>query len=133
MFKPLTWMPGSPNFIGIRFIAKNLFEIKNAERLLFEGNVLENSWGGFSQVGWGIVLTPRGNWAADRDITSRYNKISHIGSGFQIAASQISFQVDEMVDSIANEHISIHDVTVDDMNALPTTGMGLGSRFPVAW
>jgi hypothetical protein len=87
IFKPLNWMPGSANFIGRKFIAKNLFEIKNAERLLLEGNVLENSWGGFSQVGWGIVITPRGRWAASRDITIRYNTISHVGSGFQICAT----------------------------------------------
>jgi hypothetical protein len=125
MFKPLTWMPGSPNFIGIKFISKNLFEIKNAERLLFEGNVLENSWGGFSQVGWGIVLTPRGNWAADRDITIRYNTISHVGSGFQICASQDQLPSGVLVDSLASERISIHDVTVDDMSASTYNGDGI--------
>ena len=33
---------------------KNLFELKNAQRVLFEGNILENSWGGFSQRGFAI-------------------------------------------------------------------------------
>jgi hypothetical protein len=125
MFKPLSWQPGRPNFIGKNFIVKNLFEIKNAERLLFEGNVLENCWGGFSQVGWGIVLTPRGNWAADRDITIRYNTISHVGSGFQIAASQHQLSTGQWVDSIVNEHVSIHDVTVDDMDAAAYNGDGI--------
>ena len=129
MFKPLSWQPGRPNFIGKSFIVKNLFEIKNAERLLFEGNVLENSWGGFSQVGWGIVLTPRGNWAADRDITLRYNTISHVGSGFQIAASQHQLPSGQWVDSIANEHVSIHDVTVDDMNAVTYNGDGIAFQI----
>lgn len=129
MFKPLSWQPGRPNFIGKSFIVKNLFEIKNAERLLFEGNVLENSWGGFSQVGWGIVLTPRGNWAADRDITIRYNTISHVGSGFQIAASQHQLRSGQWVDSIANEHVSIHDVTVDDMNAVTYNGDGIAFQI----
>ncbi len=57
---------------------------------------MEDSWGGFSQVGWGIVITPRGSWAADRDITIRYNKISHIGSGFQICASPDQLPSGEM-------------------------------------
>ena len=129
IFKPLTWMRGRPNFIGKNFVVKNLFEIKNAERLLFEGNVLENSWGGFSQVGWGIVLTPRGNWAADRDITIRYNTISHVGSGFQIAASQHQLVSGQWVDSIANERVSIHDVTVDDMNAVTYDGDGIAFQI----
>jgi hypothetical protein len=129
MFKPLSWMPGSSSFIGTKFIAKNLFEIKNAERLLLEGNVMENSWGGFSQVGWGIVLTPRGSWAADRDITIRYNTISHVGSGFQICASQYTLPTGVTVDSIASERISIHDVTVDDMSASAYNGSGIGFQI----
>jgi hypothetical protein len=129
MFKPLTWMPESPNFIGIKFIAKNLSEIKNAERLLFEGNVMENSWGGFSQVGWGLVITPRGSWAADRDITVRYNTFSHVGSGFQICASQYELPTGGKVDSIATERISIHDVTVDDMSASAYNGDGIAFQI----
>jgi Putative Ig domain len=129
MFKPLHWMPGSANFIGRKFIAKNLFEIKNAERLLFEGNVLENSWGGFSQVGWGIVITPRGSWAADRDITIRYNTISHVGSGFQICATRDTLPNGQKVDSIASERISIHDVIVDDMSASAYNGAGIGFQI----
>ena len=129
MFKPISWMPGSPNFIGTKFIVKNLFEIKNAERLLLEGNVMEHSWGGFSQVGWGIVLTPRGSWAANRDITIRYNKISHVGSGFQICASQDQLLTGQIVDSLASERISIHDVTVEDMSASAYNGAGIGFQI----
>ena len=55
LFKPLTWMPGSPNMVGGNhgnpFFVKNHFELKNAQRVLFEGNVTENTWGGFSQAG----------------------------------------------------------------------------------
>jgi hypothetical protein len=129
IFKPTTWMPGAPNFIGKSFIVKNLFEIKNAERLLLEGNVMENSWGGFSQVGWGIVLTPRGTWAADRDITIRYNTISHVGAGFQIAAADEILSNGARVDSLASERFSIHDVTVDDMSASAYNGAGIGFQI----
>jgi hypothetical protein len=129
MFKPTTWMPGTPNFIGKSFIAKNLFEIKNAERLLLEGNIMENSWGGFSQVGFGIVISPRGAWAADRDITIRYNTISHVGAGFQIAASQNQLSNKAWVDSLACERLSIHDVTVDDVSASVYNGSGIGFQI----
>ena len=51
MFKPISWLPGRPNFVGKNFIVKNLFELKNAERVLVESNLMENSWGGYSRVG----------------------------------------------------------------------------------
>lgn len=129
MFKPLSWMPASPNFIGTKFIVKNLFEIKNAERVLLEGNVMEHSWGGFSQVGWGIVLTPRGTWAANRDVTIRYNKISHVGAGIAICASPQQLPNGQKVDSLASERISIHDVTVEDMSASAYNGAGVGFQI----
>src|SRR5262249_27265628 len=99
-FKPLSWMPGAPGFVGgpsgDPFIVKNHFELKNAQRVLFEGNILENNWGGFSQSGKSIVLTPRNPFSKGRDtntcpvckvadITIRYNTISHVGGGIGIA------------------------------------------------
>ena len=63
MFKPLIWMKGQPGFVGgvdgSPFIVKNFFELKNAQRVLFEGNLLENNWGGFSQTGFAILLAPK--------------------------------------------------------------------------
>jgi len=133
MFKPLTWMTGRPGYVGGRngnpFIVKNIFELKNAERLLFEGNILENSWGGFSQVGWGIVITPRGSRAATRDITIRYNTISHIGSGLEICATQDTLPNGQKVDSLASERISIHDVIVDDISASTYRGDGISFQI----
>ncbi|MGB7130836.1 MAG: hypothetical protein WBD59_08505, partial [Candidatus Sulfotelmatobacter sp.] len=49
MFKPLMWMKGQPGYVGGKdgnpFITKNLFELKNAQRVLLEGNIMENTWG----------------------------------------------------------------------------------------
>jgi hypothetical protein len=120
MFKPLSWQPGRPNFIGKNFIAKNLFELKNGERILVEGNVMENSWGGYSQVGYGILLTPRGSWAAVQDITIRQNLIRHIGSGMQLAASK-----SDNMDSLAAQRWSIHDVLMEDLDADAYKGDGI--------
>ncbi|MGA7768356.1 MAG: hypothetical protein WCA27_19305, partial [Candidatus Sulfotelmatobacter sp.] len=48
MFKPLTWMKGQAGYVGGTngnpFIVKNLFELKNAQRVLVDGNIMENSW-----------------------------------------------------------------------------------------
>jgi hypothetical protein len=120
MFKPLSWQPGRPNFIGKNFIVKNLFELKNAERVLFEGNVMENSWGGYSQVGFGILLTPRGSWAAVQDVTIRLNLIRHTGSGMQLAASKL-----EQDDSLAAQRWSIHDDLLEDVDADAYKGYGI--------
>ena len=62
-WKPWQWMPGnsiplSAGADGNPFIVKNHLELKNAVRVLVEANLMENSWGGFSQTGYGILLTP---------------------------------------------------------------------------
>lgn len=121
MFKPLTWMPGRKDFIGKKFIVKNLFELKNAERVLVEGNVMENSWGGFSQVGYGVLLTPRGAFAAVQDVTIRLNAIRHAGSGMQLAATKS----DDGKDSLAAQRWSIHDDLLEDLDASAYSGDGI--------
>lgn len=118
-FKPLSWMKGASNFVGGRdghaFIVKNLFELKNAERVLIEGNVLENSWGGFSQVGFALLLTPKNPGTCSvckvRDITIRYNSFSHAGAAMQIAngLSDTGFAAEQ------GSNYSIHDDVFDDM------------------
>src|SRR5450755_1344717 len=71
-FKPLTWMPGHANLVvgnhGRPFVVKNHFELKNAQRVLFEGNIAENSWGGFSQPGFTVVLTPKNQITPHGDV-----------------------------------------------------------------
>jgi hypothetical protein len=133
LFKPLIWMPGADGFVGgasgNAFIVKNLFEVKNAKRVLFEGNILENTWGGFSQTGFAILLTPK-NQAIGKnnvcplcqvtDITIRYNKVSHMGSGMQIA-NGLS---DNGGAATAGERYSIHDVVFDDIDGQKYKGFG---------
>ena len=88
LFKPMIWKEGAPGFVGGAsgrpFIVKNHFELKNAQRVLFEGNILENAWGGFSQMGFSILLTPKnqGNHCPKcqvTDVTLRYNRIRSVG------------------------------------------------------
>ncbi len=122
LFKPLSWQPGRPDFVGKNFIVKNLFELKNAERVLFEGNLLENSWGGYTQVGYAILLTPRGAWAAVQDVTIRLNLIRHTGSGMQLAASTADGNKD---DSLAAQRWSIHDDLLEDLDANAYNGDGM--------
>jgi hypothetical protein len=69
---------------------KNLFELKNARRVLVEGNLFENHWVD-AQPGYAIVLTPRGErgaapWATVEDVTFRYNIIRNVAAGFNLLA-----------------------------------------------
>jgi hypothetical protein len=131
LYKPPSWLQGNPGFVGGAsgkpFIVKNLFELKNAQRLLFEGNILENTWGGFSQAGFGIVLTPKNQMpnicplCRVTDITIRYNKVSHIGAGMQIA----NVPSGTGGASTAGERYSIHDVVFDDIDGEKYKGYGI--------
>lgn len=128
-FKPLGWKPGEPGFTGSEsgdpFIVKNQFELKNAQRVLFEGNVLDNCWGGFTQAGFSIVLTPAnqgGKCPACRvtDITIRYNLIRHVAGVFDIA----NVTGKQQAPSSDGERYSIHDLMVEDIDGEKYKGFG---------
>ena len=139
LFRPMTWMSGASGFVGGAsghpFVVKNNFELKNATRVLLEGNILENSWGGFTQLGYSIVLTPKGATATKdptdtvnlcsacqvTDVTIRYSTVSHAGAGIDIATS-LSRRFG--VAALAGGRISIHDLTIDDIDKKHYNGSG---------
>ena len=141
MFKPMIWMKGEQGFVGgvdgNAFIVKNLFELKNAVRLLFEGNVLENTWGGFSQAGFAIGMGPK-NQAHGKDnvcptcqvtdITIRYCIIRHVGGGFGLG-NGLSDNGGAAKDG---GRYSIHDVVVDDIQAETLKGRGIFAQISTA-
>lgn len=123
MAKQVCWNSAESCWVGpIRYVVKNLFEVKNAQRVLFEGNTLSYSWGGFTQVGEASVFTPRGTWAAVQDITYRYNTIAHVGSGWQIAATLAAGNTGP--DALALQRLSFHDNTITDLDAAHYNGGG---------
>ena len=130
MFKPLTWMKGQPGFVGAPsgapFIIKNLLELKNAQRVLVDGNIMENSWGGFSQVGFAIVLTAKNQALSSgnvcpicqvTDVTIRYDSISHVGAGLQIANALAGTGA-----ALDGQRYSIHDIVIDDIDGQKYNG-----------
>jgi hypothetical protein len=134
-FKPLTWMLGQPGYVdglnGKPFVVKNIFELKNAQRVLFEGNILEDSWAQ-AQVGFAITLTPVNQSSACpvcqvTDVTIRYNTISHVGSGIQIANALAGGG-----NPLDGERYSIHDITIDDINPTLYGGPGEFAQVSVA-
>jgi hypothetical protein len=133
-FKPLTWMKGQAGYVGgangNAFIVKNLLELKNAQRVLIEANIMEDSWGGFSQNGYAIVITPKNQAAANggnlcpncfvTDVTIRYTTSSHTGSGLQIA-NALS---DNGGSALDGQRYSVHDLILDDIDPVKYSGSG---------
>lgn len=73
-----------------KWVVKNLFELKNARRVLVEGNLFENNWVD-GQPGYAIVFTPRGEggdapWATVEDVTFRYNIVRNSSAAFNLLA-----------------------------------------------
>jgi len=73
---------------GEKWTVKNLFELKNARRVLVEGNLFETNWVG-GQAGYAIVFTPRGErgdapWATVEDVTFRYNIVRNVSAAFNL-------------------------------------------------
>jgi hypothetical protein len=90
-FKPLSWKVGHPDFAGIPWSIKNLFELKNAQRVLVRGNVFENNWQS-GQSGHAVLFTPRGDgannpWVVVQDVTFTLNIIRNSDSGFNISGT----------------------------------------------
>jgi hypothetical protein len=139
-FKPWQWMPGSSNFIGGTnhrpFIVKNHLELKNAVRVLVDSNLMENVWGGFSQAGFSILLTPKNQHQGGKnvcpscevtDVTVRFTHVSHAGGGLQLATS-ISGDGQGGGDAQAGTRWSIHDLVLDDISS---KYIGSGTAFQI--
>ena len=86
--KPLSWKVGHPSYAGLHWVVKNLLELKNAQRVLIDGNLLENNWAD-AQNGFAVLFTPRNQdgtapWSAVRDVTFTNNIVRHTGNGLNM-------------------------------------------------
>ncbi|MES2603715.1 MAG: right-handed parallel beta-helix repeat-containing protein [Pseudomonadota bacterium] len=87
-FKPLSWKADDASYEGKPWTVKNLFELKNARRVLIEGNVFEHNWPA-AQNGFSILFTVRNEggmvpWAAIEDVTFRSNLLRGIAAGINV-------------------------------------------------
>lgn len=111
-FKPLSWKEGDPSYAGTPWCVKNILELKNAQRMLVEGNILENNWSD-CQSGFAIVFTPRTQsgasmWCRVTDITWRYNILQNSDGGFNISGH------DDQLDNPVSTRILIeHNLAYD--------------------
>lgn len=86
--KPLGWKKGEPGFEGISWTVKNLFELKNARRVLIKDNVFDHNWAQ-AQNGFAILFTVRNQegrapWSTIEDVTFADNVVRHVGAGINI-------------------------------------------------
>ena len=81
LHKPWSWNPDHTDYAGSRWTVKNLLEIKAAQRVLIDNNIMENVWVG-GQHGEVVVITPRGGQI--EDVTIRRNVFRNFEGGLNI-------------------------------------------------
>jgi hypothetical protein len=102
---------------------KNLFEVKNAQRVLLDGNVLDGSWAD-GQVGTGIALksanqSGRCTWCASRDITIRNNILRNVGQALNLAGRGNENPVGEMMGRVLIQNNIVENVSVEPFTGDP--------------
>jgi putative Ig domain-containing protein len=106
-----------------KWAVKNIFELKNAQDVLVEGNVFENLWVA-DQPGFPIVFTPRnqyGNtpWVVVQRVTFRHNIVRHTAGGVNIMG------IDNLAPSQLTNNVAIYSNVFDDLTGAT---WGTGSR-----
>jgi hypothetical protein len=86
--KPLAWKSGERGYEGTTWTVKNLLELKNARRVLIEGNLLEHNWVQ-AQNGFAILFTVRNQdggapWSTIEDVTFVNNVLRHSAAGINM-------------------------------------------------
>jgi hypothetical protein len=150
LFKPLRWRPDSPDYAGIHWTVKNLFELKNAQRVLVDGNVLENVWVG-EQSGASVVLTPRNGgsapWSVVQDVMFRNNIVRNALAGVtaqsmdnghpsrslrRVAiANNLWLTVDRFFLSVTIHRVPVEDLLVDHNTAIQQSDRARRTRSEV--
>jgi len=87
--KPLAWRTNSS--INV----KNLFELKNAQRITIDGNIFEHNWAA-AQAGYALVFTGRSQdglapWSVVQDLTFTNNIVRHVASAINILGKDYRF------------------------------------------
>jgi hypothetical protein len=117
IYKPLSWNRNHPTYAGRRWSVKNLFEIKDGQRWLIEGNIFENNWAD-AQNGFAILFQAvDGPNAKISDITFRYNIVRYSPAGINCCGRHDNTGTrglpSEPLQRIAFEHNVFADIGVD--------------------
>jgi hypothetical protein len=82
---------GAPASSGTKWTVKNIVELKNAQQVTIDGNVIEYIWAA-GQYGYAVLLTPRNqsggaSWVRVRDVTISNNIIRHASGVLQLSGT----------------------------------------------
>jgi hypothetical protein len=121
---------GTPPTSGTKWVAKNLIELKNAQRMTIDGNLMEHNWAG-AQAGYAIVLTPRNHngtapWAAVRDVAFTNNILRHSAGAINI----LGYDDTQPAGSALTERITVRNNLFDDITPA-SWGGGLTRVFQI--
>lgn len=122
LFKPLRWKRGSPEFGRAYWTVKNLLELKNAQRVLIEGNVIENNWAdaqdGFALVFKSVNQDGAAPWSVTRDVTFINNIVRNSDSGLNLLGRDTSQATDFMKRVLVRNNLW-ENITGDNLEGSP--------------
>jgi uncharacterized protein (TIGR03437 family) len=112
--KPLSWRGA--------WTVKNLFELKNARRVVVDGNLMENNWGD-AQSGEAILFTVRDQegtapWSVVEDVTFTNNVVRHVGGGVNVLGNDYYYP------SQQTKRVTVRNNLFDDVNGPLYNGRG---------
>lgn len=133
MTKPPSWNPGDASYAGTNWLVKNVFELKNAQRVTIDRNIFENAWAS-GQAGYLVLFTGLndgglGTWCTVKSIAFTNNVVRNGNGGIQISGHN-SYTIP------ANMPPAGHDITVKNnllynINEVYGNGTPLGTFLQI--
>ncbi|MDX2029587.1 MAG: BACON domain-containing carbohydrate-binding protein, partial [Blastocatellia bacterium] len=126
-YKPLSWRIDDPSYAGTPWGVKNLFELKNAQRLLIDGNLFEHNWT-MAQNGIAILFTVRNQdgtapWSVVQDVTFTNNIVRQVAGGINLLG------LDNNNPSLATRRIRIANNLLAEVDGQKWNGAGIAFQF----
>jgi hypothetical protein len=114
--KPLAWRTQT------QWNMKNLFELKNAQRVVVDGNLMEYNWLA-AQVGYAVLFTPRNQggtapWSVVQQVLFTNNIVRHVSSGISILGN------DDINVSMTTNDIVVRNNLFEDVSGAAYGGSG---------
>jgi hypothetical protein len=116
LYKPLWWR-NEP-----QWTVKNLFELKNAQRVVVDGNIMENNWLG-GQTGYAVLFTVRNQdggcpWCVVQDVQFTNNVVRNVAGGFNILGR------DNIYPSLETNNIVVRNNLFENISGSQFGGQG---------
>jgi hypothetical protein len=115
LFKPLSWR-------GSVWSVKNIFELKSAQRVLVDGNLMENNWLA-AQSGYAVLLKSVNQdggapWSVVQDVMFTNNVVRHVSSAINILGRDTRYP------AVEANNIVIRNNLFSDVSAVRYGGAG---------